>query len=112
MEVFFIILLLVILGLAMFIISQWRLKRAILQVIRMFRDNNAAGIKNAKTEEELGFKRRSMLEGMFRPRDYKPNALTVLIRAEVIQMTEDGKLYLSEEKLIDSEFYKPQSYFR
>jgi len=53
-----------------------------------------------------------MLEGMFRPRDYKPHALTTLIRAEIIQMTEDGKLYLLEEKLIDSRFYKPQSYFR
>jgi len=112
MEVLFIILLLVILGLAMFVIPQWRLKRAIPQVIRMFRDNNAVGIKNAKTEGELGFKQRSFLEGMFRPRDYKPHALTTLIRAEIIQMTEDGKLYLLEEKLIDSRFYKPQSYFR
>jgi len=75
-------------------------------------DNNAVGIKNAKTEEELGFKRRGMLEGIFKPRDFKPHALTALIQAEIVKMTEDGKLYLAEDKLIESGFYKPGAYIR
>jgi len=108
----FIAILVVVAGLALLIIPQWRLKRAIPQVIKMFREHNAVGIKNAKTEEELGFKQRSVLEGMFRPRDYKPHALTALIQAEIIQLTEDGKLYLAEDKLIDSGFYKPEAYLR
>ena len=112
MEALVIILVIVLLGLAVLVIPRWRIKRAIPQVIQMFRDHNAIGIKNAKAEEELGFKRRSMLEGMFMPRDYKPYALTALIRMEIIQMTEDGKLYLAEDKLIDSGFYKPESYIR
>ncbi len=112
MEARVIILVIVLLGVAVLVIPRWRIKRAIPQVIKMFRDHNAIGIKNAKTEEELGFKRRSLLEGMLMPRDYKPHALTALIRMEIIQMTEDGKLYLAEDKLIDSGFYKPESYIR
>jgi len=111
-EALLIILMVIILGVALFAIPRWRMKRAIPQVIRMFREQNAVGVKNAKTEEELGFKQRSFLEGMFRRRDFKPHALTALIQAEIIQITEDGKLYLLEEKLIDSGFYKPESYFR
>ncbi len=112
MEALFIILMGVLVVLALFVIPQWRLRRAIPQVIQMFRDNNAVGIKNAKTEEGLGFRRRNIMEGMFMPRDYKPRALTALIQAEIIQMTEDGKLYLSEEKLADSGFSRPQARFR
>ena len=112
MEALFIILMIVLVVVALLVIPQWRVKRAIPQVIQMFRDNNAVGIKNARTEEELGFKQRSMMEGMFMPRDYKPRALTSLIQAEIIQMTEDGKLYLSEEKLADSGFSRPQARFR
>lgn len=112
MEVLFIILMIVLAGAALLVIPQWRLRRAIPQVIRIFRNYNAVDIKNAKTEEELGFKRQSMIEGMFGRRDYKPYALTALIRMEIIQMTEDGKLYLSEEKLADSRFYKSQARFR
>jgi len=111
-EALLIVVVIVLAGVAVLVIPRWRIKRAIPQVIRMFRDHNAVGIKNAKTEEELGFKKRSFLEGMFRRRDYKPHALTTLIQTEIIQITEDGKLYLLEEKLIDSEFYKPEAYFR
>ena len=39
---------------AMFVIPQWRLRRAIPQVIRIFREGNAIGSKNAKTLDELG----------------------------------------------------------
>ena len=106
-----IIIVIVVFGLAMLVIPQWRLKRAIPQVIRMFRDHNAVDIKNAKTGEELGFKQRSLMEGMLKPRDYKPHALNALIRADIIQITEDGKLYLSEEKLTDSGFSRPQARF-
>ena len=112
MEAVVLIALIVVAVLALFVIPQWRIKRAIPQVIKMFMDNNAVGIKNAKTEEELGFKRRGMLEGIFKPRDFKPHALTALIQAEIIRMTEDGKLYLAEDKLIESGFYKPGAYIR
>ena len=111
-EALFIILMIVAFGLVLFILPQWRLRRAISQVIRIFREHNAFSIKNAKTNDELGIRQRGITEGMFKIRDYKVHALDVLIRSEIIQMTEDGKLYLLEDKLISSRFYKPQSGFR
>lgn len=108
-EVLFIILILVIAGLALFVIPQWRLRRAIPQVIQIFREHNAISVKNAKTIDELGLRPRTFMEGMFRGRDYKPYALRALIKAEIIQMTEDGRLYLSEDKLISSGLYKSQA---
>jgi len=100
----FIVLILVFMLLVLFIVPQWRLKRAIHQVIRIFREHNAIGIDNSKTMEELGMRSPGMLEKMFRGRDYKEHALRALIKAAVIQATEDGRLHLSEEKLIASGF--------
>ncbi|MCK4369117.1 MAG: hypothetical protein KAV68_05580 [Dehalococcoidales bacterium] len=87
---------------ALFIIPRWRLKRAIRQVIQIFQNSSTTDIKNAKTADELGLRPPTMREEMFRRRDYKPYALSALIRAEIIQRTEDGKLYLSEDKLMVS----------
>ena len=108
-----IIILMVIIGMgAMFVVPQWLTKRAIPQVIRIFRAHNAIGIKNAKTIDELGLRPRGMLEQMFKRRDYKQYALNTLMRFEIVQMTEDGRLYLSEEKLNESGLDRRTSYFR
>ena len=87
-------------GLA-FLISNWRTKLAISQIMDIFRRANAVGIKNAKTVYELGLepKRMYMRLGL---RDYKPRALQLLQQADVVKMTGDGKLYLSEETLASS----------
>ncbi len=100
------ILIFVVLLAAIFVIPGWRLKRAMRQVVQIFRRHNATDAKNAKTDDELGLRPRPFLERMFSLRDYKPYALTVLIRAEVVKQTEDGKLYLSEDKLMDSKLRK------
>lgn len=97
-----IILIFVLLLALMFIIPRWRLKRAIRQVIQIFRKHNATDRKNAKTIDELGLRPPGVMEGMFRGRDFKPYALSALIKAEIIQRTEDGKLYLSEDRLTAS----------
>jgi hypothetical protein len=39
------------------------------------------------------------MERIMKPRDYKPYALQILIKQGVLCQTEDGRLYLSEEKL-------------
>jgi hypothetical protein len=39
------------------------------------------------------------MERFMKPRDYKPYALQILTRQGVLCQTEDGRLYLSEEKL-------------
>jgi hypothetical protein len=53
-----------------------------------------------------------MMEGIFRGRDYKRYAISTLMKAEIIQATEDGKLYLSEEKLFESGLGKSTPYSR
>jgi len=85
----------------MFLIPRWLTRRAARQVIKIFREHNATDAKNAKSIDELGLVPPGMLERMMRRRDYKPYALNALMKAEIIQATEDGKLYLSEEKLAD-----------
>lgn len=73
-------------------------KRATRAVIKTFRDNQALTPENARALEEMGFKGRSFLQ--FKAfRDYKPAALQFLMRHNVIQATEEGKFYLSEEVL-------------
>ena len=110
-EVLIIILLIIVALVSMLVIPQWLIKRAVPQVIRIFREHNAIDIKNAKTIDELRLRPRGMMQQMFRRRDYKQYALTALMRADIIQMTEDGRLYLSEEKLSESRFGGPMPYF-
>jgi flagellar basal body-associated protein FliL len=96
------ILIIILLIVALFIIPRWRSKRALRQVIQIFRNSSATDTKNAKTAAELGLGPTTMREEMFRRRDYKPYALNALIKAEIIQRTEDGKLYLAEDRLMAS----------
>jgi len=113
MENVIIIVLIVVLALlALFIIPQWRLRRATRQVIRIFMELNATSVKNAKTIDELGLRPRGRLEGMLRTRDYKPQALDGLWKAEIVQTTEDGRLYLSEDRLIGSGLDRGAPYYR
>jgi hypothetical protein len=98
--------------LAIFTIPRWMLKRAIRRVIRIFREHNATDAKNAKTIYELGLAPQSMMQRMLRGRDYKPHALNTLLKAQIIQATESGRLYLSEEKLRESGLEGHASYYR
>ncbi len=73
-------------------------RRAARQVITLFREHQAVGEENAKTQAELGLNPLSFEKRLISFRDYKPRALKALISAQVVQTTEEGKLYLSEEK--------------
>jgi hypothetical protein len=98
------LILVVVLLFLVFILPQLRLRISIPSIIRLFRQSNAVGIENAKTLEELGLKPKNIGQAIIRGQDYKLTALEVLKKAEVIQNTEDGKLFLSEEKLSDSKW--------
>ena len=98
-EVLFLILLGIAFLLVMLFVPQLMMKRAIPKVIQAFRQNNAVGEKNAKFLEEMGLKPKSFLESAGRLRDYKPRALQFLIGINVIQITEEGKFYISEEDI-------------
>ncbi|MFC1965334.1 hypothetical protein ACFLWI_00050 [Chloroflexota bacterium] len=103
-----IILMVFIAGATIIFIPQWRIKHNIPKVIQAFKENDATDIKNARTLDELGLKMPRMMDGLLTRRDYKRHALKGLIDAGIIQSTEDGRLYLSEEKLIASNLYKPR----
>ena len=82
-----------------FFISGRMTRRAVFRVIEIFRQHRAIGIHQAKTIDELGLSPRGLLERAMRPRDYKQNAMKILIKNEIIRMTGDGKLYITEEKI-------------
>jgi hypothetical protein len=96
----------------LFAIPRWLMRRAARQVIKIFRAQNATENKNARTIDELGLRPPGMMERMMRRRDYKPQALNALMQVGVVKVTDDGKLYLSEEKLAEIGFEKGASPYR
>ncbi len=91
--------------LIVFFVPQWILVRNIPKVIRIFRKFNAINPKTALPLEEMGLKPKPMLERMFHRRDHKPRALQFMLRISLIEVTEDGKLYLNEEKLTQTRWH-------
>ena len=98
-ETIFLILLGIAFLLVMLFVPQLMMKRSIPKVIQAFRQSNAVGAKNARTLEEVGLQPKGLLQTAGRLRDYKPRALQFLIGINVIQLTEEGKFYISEEDI-------------
>jgi hypothetical protein len=80
------------------------MKRALKNVIKMFRTGQAFSPETAKHRDELGLKQRSFIH--IGARDYKPMVLQLLQRSSIVHTTEDGRIYLSEEALSASNFEK------
>lgn len=76
-------------------------RKAIFRVIEIFYQRNAVGINGAKTLHELGLEPPDFFHRMTGPRDYKQYALQILLRKGFVLETEDGKVYLAEERLDD-----------
>lgn len=87
-----------------FVLPQILLRRAITSVVRVFRQSKAVDPQTAKSLDELGLRPKSMMQSIFRGTQYKTTALMALRNGSVIQTTEDGKLYLSEENLSRSKW--------
>lgn len=98
-DVLLIIVMAIILLLGLVFIPQLLIGRAVPHVIRIFRQKNAVGVKNARFIDELGLKPQGFFDKMLKPRDYKPMAMQLLVKVNVIRVTDDGKLYLSEPDL-------------
>ena len=79
-------------------------RRSILQVITIFREHQALDVDRAKTIEELGLSPQGFRLRLLR--DYKPRAIDTLIKAKILQVTEDRKLYLSEKNIVNLHPYK------
>ena len=95
----FILLIIVVAILGFFVLPRIRVRRAVDQVVAIFERSNALDVRSARTIDELGLRPPSFLEGMLRMRDFKPYALQILMRAEVIRQTDGGRLYLSQDRL-------------
>ena len=83
-------------------LSRFLIKKAMRDVVAVFRRRGALDPKTALTGEDLGLVKAKLMDRMFKVRDYKPEALRLLAQAEVVKVTEDGRLYLSEAQLSDS----------
>lgn len=101
-EVLFIVVLILVTLLGLFVVPRFLIKRALKQVLKIFRRQEATSINHARTIDELGLRPRGFVEGMLRTRDYKPYALDLLRQGKIVMATEDGRLYLSEERLSNS----------
>lgn len=95
----FILLLVILAILAFWVLPRIRIKRAVNQVVGIFERNNALDARSAKTIDELGLRPPTFLQGMMRIRDFKPYALDILMKADVVRQTDGGRLYLSQDKL-------------
>lgn len=76
-------------------------RRAANRVVEIFEKCNAIGIHQAKTINELGLTPPNFIDRFTRMRDYTQNALGVLMKANIISTTEEGKLFIPEDKLIE-----------
>lgn len=77
--------------------SNLLMRRAIKQVINLLRRGDALTPQSAKLADELGIKRQMFQFRLLR--DFKPQALNLLVNANIVMTTEDGRIYLSEEAL-------------
>ena len=102
--ILFIILIVILFGLTVIFVPYWLTMRSVPKVIKAFRLNNATRVHSAKPIEELELKPKSIFRRMFARRDYSQQALQFLIRADVVDITEEGKFYLNEEKLMLSKW--------
>jgi hypothetical protein len=74
-------------------------RRATKSVIRAFRSHDALTPERAMTLEELGLRSNSIFQ--FKViRDYKPAAINFLVQNNIVQITDDGKYFLSEDSLV------------
>jgi len=98
-EIVVVILLILVLGLLVIYLPRLLTRRAARQVVKLFRKVGATDAKHAVTLESLGLVPPGMLGRMFRLRDYRPAAASLLMRADIIRRTSDAKYYLAEKEL-------------
>jgi hypothetical protein len=84
------------------LLSRFLFRRAVRKVVSVFRQVGATSPTTAATVEELGLVPPGIFERVGRLRDYRPEALRLLVQAGVVKETQQGRLYLSEDALEQS----------
>jgi len=95
---------------ALFILGSWvipyyRIKHATLDVVAIFQQHGAISEKTARWPHEIGLGIPTTRRTLFRTRDYKSQATDVLIRAGLLAVCDDGKIFLVLENLAKSSLY-------
>jgi hypothetical protein len=96
------ILIVILLGVAAFYFSRMRMKIALRSVVNSFYERGALQAKKAATPRDLGVVPLDVFSRMMRLRDYRPQALRLLVNAGIVIATDDGLLYMSEDLLRQS----------
>ncbi len=91
----------------LFLIPQMMLRRAVLEVLNIFHQSHSLCSENPKTVDELGLTSQSLTGGLFKPRDYKPYALQMLIKSGMVRLTGEGKMCLWDDKLSELQGNRP-----
>ncbi|MBN1367402.1 MAG: hypothetical protein JW967_05710 [Dehalococcoidales bacterium] len=99
---FYFILIIIMFLVIIIFLPQFLLKRAVRQVVWIFRNNHATSPATAKTLDELNLTQPGFLQRMVSRRDYKPMAIDLMSKEGIIIMLEEDRCYLSEEKLTGS----------
>jgi len=81
--------------------TQYLIKRAMKSVLKALRTHNALTAATAQFPDVIGLKKKGLLQGSG-TRDYKPAALQYFMKEDIVRVTEEGKIYLSEETLLKS----------
>ena len=90
--------------LAALVIPQLLLRRAVPQVISILREHGATSAATAVRADEVGLAAQSIWERALKRRDYKPKALMGLVQLGVVEISDDGGVYLDEAALAASVF--------
>ena len=93
--------------LVLFLVLPTALNRhAVLKVISIFREHKALSSRSAKSIDELGLRPGGFAKRLISFRDYKPQALQGLIKANIVQVTDDDKLFLAEDQIANLKPFK------
>lgn len=80
------------------IVPGYMTNRAMVEVIRIFREHEANDVWRAESAFQLGIGPRSLSERLQDPRrDYKPMALRALIEFGIVRQIGNQKFYLNEK---------------
>ena len=87
---------------AVIIIPAQMTNRAMVKVVRIFRDQEATDVWSAKTAIQLGIGPRGFFDRLMDPRrDYKPITLKVFKKYGIVRQVGKEKFYLNEKFLND-----------
>ena len=103
----FIVSLILLFILSVIFIPQWRMRRAVKQVLDRFRKQGATSPKSAQSMESMGLTlQQSMMSSLWKGRDFKPYAIKALIQHGIIVAQENGTYYLNERRTEESKVLK------